>query len=68
MALFAQYLPDPGWHETLQLAVGFVGVIQQRTKAAGAILRAIIGNPTDIYEKITPLPLHHLPVSAWPRL
>lgn len=42
LALFEQYLLDPAWTETLQLAVGAIGVIQQRPKTAGAILQHLL--------------------------
>jgi formylglycine-generating enzyme required for sulfatase activity/energy-coupling factor transporter ATP-binding protein EcfA2 len=42
LAIFERYLTDPGWNETLQLAVGVMGVVQQRPKAAGAILKRLL--------------------------
>jgi energy-coupling factor transporter ATP-binding protein EcfA2 len=41
LALITRTLTDPGWHETLQLAVGVVGVVQQLPKQAGALLQQI---------------------------
>src|SRR6266581_1473942 len=42
LALFRRYLPDPAWRETLQLAIGFVGVIQRRSREAGAVLQELL--------------------------
>jgi formylglycine-generating enzyme required for sulfatase activity/energy-coupling factor transporter ATP-binding protein EcfA2 len=52
LALFRQYLLDPAWHETLQLAIGFIGVIQRRPRVAGEILQQLLAcemtaNPAD---------------------
>jgi formylglycine-generating enzyme required for sulfatase activity len=44
LALFRQYLLDPAWHETLQLAVGFIGVIQRRPRVAGEILQQLLAS------------------------
>jgi formylglycine-generating enzyme required for sulfatase activity len=41
LALFRQYLLDPAWQETLQLAIGFIGVIQRRPRVAGEILQEL---------------------------
>ncbi len=45
LALFEQYLPDPAWTETLQLAVGVIGLVQQRPKTAGALLQHLLTVP-----------------------
>lgn len=42
LAIFETYLLDPGWHETLQLAVGVMGVVQQRPRPAGTILQHVL--------------------------
>jgi len=42
LALFRRYLPDPAWRETLQLAIGFVGVIQRRPREARAVLQELL--------------------------
>jgi formylglycine-generating enzyme required for sulfatase activity/energy-coupling factor transporter ATP-binding protein EcfA2 len=42
LALFEQYLAEPGWHETLQLAISFVGVIQRRPRQAGELLQHLL--------------------------
>src|SRR5262249_47595594 len=42
LALFRRYLPDPTWHETLQLAIGFIGVMQRRPREAGAVLQELL--------------------------
>ena len=42
MDLVRQYVFDPAWHETLLLAVGFIGVIQQRPRSAGAVLQELL--------------------------
>ncbi|MCP4361193.1 MAG: SUMF1/EgtB/PvdO family nonheme iron enzyme [Chloroflexi bacterium] len=42
MALINRTLADPGWHESLQLAVGAIGVVQQLPKMAGAILQELL--------------------------
>jgi formylglycine-generating enzyme required for sulfatase activity/energy-coupling factor transporter ATP-binding protein EcfA2 len=41
LSLITTTLTDSGWHETLQLAVGVVGVVQQLPKQAGALLQQI---------------------------
>jgi formylglycine-generating enzyme required for sulfatase activity len=43
LEVFQRYLLDPGWQETLQLAVGVVGVIKQQPKSAGSILQHVMG-------------------------
>jgi formylglycine-generating enzyme required for sulfatase activity/ethanolamine utilization microcompartment shell protein EutS len=35
-------LAEPGWHETLQLAVGAMGVVQQLPRQAGVLLQAMV--------------------------
>ncbi len=42
MALINRTLADPGWHESLQLTVGTIGVVQQLPKMAGAILQELL--------------------------
>jgi formylglycine-generating enzyme required for sulfatase activity/energy-coupling factor transporter ATP-binding protein EcfA2 len=42
LALFERYLAEPGWHETLQLAIAFVAVIQRLPRQAGAILQHLL--------------------------
>ncbi len=42
LAVFTRYLLDPAWHETLQLAVQAVAIIQQRPKIAGQILQRLL--------------------------
>ncbi len=42
LTIFKRYLLEPGWHETLQLAVGVMGVLQQRPKSAGTILQHLL--------------------------
>jgi formylglycine-generating enzyme required for sulfatase activity len=42
LVLFRRYLHDPAWHETLQLAIGFIGVIQRRPRSAGALLQEVL--------------------------
>ena len=42
LALFRRYLLDPAWQETLQLAIGFIGVIQRRPRVAGEMLQALL--------------------------
>ncbi|MGE3536579.1 MAG: NACHT domain-containing NTPase [Candidatus Tectimicrobiota bacterium] len=42
LALFRRYLGDPAWHETLQLTIGYLGVIQRLPNSAGAVLRAML--------------------------
>ena len=42
-ALFQRYIFDPVWHETLQLAIGFIGVIQRRPAVAGNVLQELLG-------------------------
>jgi predicted NACHT family NTPase len=37
LVLFRHYLLDPAWQETLQLAVGFIGVIQRRPMVADLV-------------------------------
>jgi formylglycine-generating enzyme required for sulfatase activity len=37
-----RHLPDPAWRETLLLAVGAIGVVQQRPAAAGKLLLALL--------------------------
>ena len=46
LALFSRYLLDPAWQETLQLAIGFIGVIQRRPKVAGELLQELL--PGDV--------------------
>jgi predicted NACHT family NTPase len=41
-ALCQRYIFDPTWHETLQLAIGFIGVIQRRPAVAGNVLQALL--------------------------
>jgi formylglycine-generating enzyme required for sulfatase activity len=42
LGFFKRYLTDPAWQETLQLAIGFIGVIQRRPRVAGEILQALL--------------------------
>ena len=42
LTLLERYLLDPVWAETLQLAVGVIGVVQQRPKTAGTILQHLL--------------------------
>jgi formylglycine-generating enzyme required for sulfatase activity len=40
--LMTRHLADPAWHETLLLAVGAIGIVQQRPAAAGKLLLALM--------------------------
>ncbi len=40
--VMARHLADPAWRETLLLAVGAIGVVQQRPAAAGKLLLALL--------------------------
>jgi formylglycine-generating enzyme required for sulfatase activity len=40
--VFEAHLGDPSWREVLLLAVGYLGIIQQRDRAAGAVLESLI--------------------------
>jgi formylglycine-generating enzyme required for sulfatase activity/energy-coupling factor transporter ATP-binding protein EcfA2 len=40
--LMTRHLADPAWHETLLLAVGAIGIVQQRPAAAGKLLLALL--------------------------
>jgi formylglycine-generating enzyme required for sulfatase activity/energy-coupling factor transporter ATP-binding protein EcfA2 len=42
IGLFRRYLLDPAWQETLQLAIGFIGVIQRRPRVAGEMLQELL--------------------------
>jgi formylglycine-generating enzyme required for sulfatase activity/energy-coupling factor transporter ATP-binding protein EcfA2 len=42
LALVRQTIGDPRWHETLQLTVGVMGVVQQLPKQAGLLLQKIV--------------------------
>jgi formylglycine-generating enzyme required for sulfatase activity len=42
LGLFKRYLLDPAWQETLQLAIGFIGVIQWRPRVAGEMLQQLL--------------------------
>ncbi len=42
LGFFRRYLLDPAWQETLQLAIGFMGVIQRRPRVAGEMLEALL--------------------------
>lgn len=44
LAFFKRCLLDPAWQETLQLAIGFIGVIQRRPRAAGEVLQALLAH------------------------
>jgi formylglycine-generating enzyme required for sulfatase activity/energy-coupling factor transporter ATP-binding protein EcfA2 len=42
LGFLKRYLPDPAWQETLQLAIGFIAVIQRRPRVAGEILQGLL--------------------------
>jgi formylglycine-generating enzyme required for sulfatase activity len=42
LGLFKRCLLDPAWQETLQLAIGFIGVIQRRPRVAGEMLQELL--------------------------
>jgi hypothetical protein len=41
-ALMTRHLADPAWRETLLLAVGAIGIVQQRPAAAGKLLLTLL--------------------------
>lgn len=43
----AAHLGDPAWQEVLLLAVGYLGIVQRRDGAAGAVLEALIARVTE---------------------
>ncbi len=44
---FRGHLDDPAWHEVVLLTVGYLGIIQQRDEAAGAVVEALIEQAQD---------------------
>jgi hypothetical protein len=40
--VLGENIGDANWHEVIQLAIGYIGIIQQRDEAAGAVLQKIL--------------------------
>jgi formylglycine-generating enzyme required for sulfatase activity/energy-coupling factor transporter ATP-binding protein EcfA2 len=42
LAVIRQYLTDPGWRETILLAVGVWGLVREQPRVAGEVVRAML--------------------------
>ena len=40
--ILSDHIDDDNWHEVIQLAIGYIGIIQQRDEAAGAVLQKLL--------------------------
>lgn len=41
--ILAERLNDESWHEVILLTIGYLGIVQQRDEAAGAVLTTLVG-------------------------
>jgi formylglycine-generating enzyme required for sulfatase activity len=39
---FSTHLPEPGWREVFMLAIGYIGIVQERGEAVGEILKRLM--------------------------